>query len=96
MTHKPNKQEIKQIENLNKAYLIIQKGLKVIKENIPKDDEVWTRAWRIEKEIDRIIKRIGKVLEKQYIDKEFTDIIKISKNKKGKRYNKSKTKKNRK
>ena len=67
------------MKNLNTAYAHLEKGLQLIKKNIPKDNDVWTHAWRIEKEINKIIKKTAKVLERQYIDNEFNEIIQVTK-----------------
>ncbi len=94
MSYQPNKKELKQIQNINKSYAEIKKNLQLLKDNIPKDNEIWTRAWRIQKEVDRITKRVIKVLEKQYVDKEFINIIDTSKKNKGKRFKKNNKVKN--
>ena len=86
MTYKPSKRDLKIVENLNKSYDLLEKALKLIKENIPRKDrdiELW--MYRIIKNHNKIIKRSAKLLEMDYIDKEFDSIIKISKIKKGRR-----------
>ena len=74
--YKPSKKEIKQIENLNRGYQMIKDGLKIIKDNLPKKDgDVEMQAYKMSKNFDKIIKRIHNLLEKQYIDNQFIDII---------------------
>ena len=85
MLHKPDKNELKAINNLNKAYDLINKGLKLIKENAPKDNDVSLRVYRIGKELEKINSKIIKLLESKYVDTEFNKIITVSKKKKGKR-----------
>lgn len=76
MSYQPSKQERKQIDNLNKGYKLVRDGLKIIKENLPKKDgDVEMQAYKMSKNFDKIIKRIQKLLEKQYIDKQFIEII---------------------
>ena len=76
MTYQPSKQELKQIENLNRGYELIREGIKIIKDNLPKKDgDVEMQAYKMSKNFDKIIKRIRKLLEKQYIDKQFISII---------------------
>ncbi len=76
MVYQPSKKEIKQIEKLNKAYKLIQEGIKLIRENTPKkDSEVEMQVYKIGKNFDKIIKRIYKIMETQHIDAEFIDII---------------------
>lgn len=91
MVYKPSKKEIKQIENLNKAYQMIKDGIKLIRDNIPKKDgDIEMQAYKISKNFDKIIKRIQEILEKQYIDNQFLEIISNRKTKnKPDRYNKS-------
>ena len=107
MAYTPSKKELKQIENLNTGYQRIKEGLKLIKANLPKKDgDVEMQAYKMSKNFDKIVIRIQKLLEKQYIDNQFLDIInnrntkdkpdrfdkrgKKSKNKKGIRKNKPK------
>lgn len=76
MAYQPSKKEIKQRENLNKGYQLIKDGLKLIKVNLPKKDgDVEMQAYKMSKNFDKIIKRIRILLEKQYIDNQFFDII---------------------
>lgn len=76
MVYKPSKKELEQIANLNKGYKLIKEGLKIIKDNLPKrDSEVEMQSYKMSKNFDKIIVRIKRVLERQYIDKEFLDII---------------------
>lgn len=91
MQYKPSKKEIKQIENLNRGYQMIKDGLKIIKQSLlKKDGDVEMQAYKMSKNFDKIIKRIHILLEKQYIDKQFIDIINSkTPNKKGGRFNKS-------
>ena len=82
MVYKPSKNEIKQKENLNKGYQLIKDVLKIIKSNLPKKDgDVEMQAYKMSKNFDRIIKRIKILLEKQYIDNQFLDIINNKKTK---------------
>ena len=99
MSYKPSKNEIKQIENLNKAYQLIKDGIKLIRDNLPKkDSDVEMQAYKMSKSFDRIIKRIRILLERQYIDNQFLDIISNKKikdrpdgyNKRGKQNSKKK------
>ena len=76
MIYKPSKKGIKQIDNLNKGYQLIKEGLKMIKDNLhKKDSDVEMQAYKMSKNFDRIIRRVKKLLEKQYIDNEFIDIV---------------------
>lgn len=76
MTYKPSKKDSKQIDNLNRAYQIVKEGLKIIKDSIPKkDSEVEMQSYKMSRNFDKIIKKVKKILEKQYIDNEFIDII---------------------
>lgn len=76
MIYKPSKKELEQIDNLNKGYTLIREGLKIIKANLPKKDgDVEMQAYKMSKNFDKIIKHIHKLLEKQYIDKQFINII---------------------
>lgn len=76
MIYKPSKKEIKQIENLNTGYQLIKDGIKIIKDNLlKKDGDIEMQAYKMTKNFDRIVKRIKKLLEKQYIDNQFLDII---------------------
>ena len=76
MAYQPSKKELKQIENLNKGYRLVRDGLKIIKDNLlKKDGDVEMQAYKMSKNFDKIIKRIKKILEKQYIDKQFINII---------------------
>lgn len=93
MVHKPTKKELKQMENLNKAYTNIKNGLKLIEKNVIKDNDLSVHVYRMNKEFDKIIARVSYLLEKQYVDSEFTSIIKFSSKKSGKRFNKGVNKK---
>ena len=90
MTYQPSKKELKQIENLNNGYQLIKDGIKIIKANLPKKDgDVEMQAYKMSKNFDKIIKRIRKLLEKQYIDNQFIDIINFkSPKRKGGRFDK--------
>jgi len=103
MSYRPSKKETKQIENLNRGYQLIKDGLKLIKANLPKrDGDIEMQAYKMSRNFDKIIIRIKKLLEKQYIDNQFIDIINNRKikdrpdrfdkrgNKKNKRIGKSK------
>lgn len=91
MDYKPSKKESKQIENLNRGYQMIKDGLRIIKDNLPKKDgDVEMQAYKMSKNFDKIIKRIHTLLEKQYINKQFIDIINSrAPKKKGGRFDKS-------
>ena len=76
MVYKPSKQEVKQIENLNQGYQLIKDGIKIIRQNLPKkDSNVEMQAYKMSRNFDKIIKRIHTLLEKQYIDNQFLEII---------------------
>lgn len=91
MTYKPSKKELEQIANLNEGYNLIKCGLKLIKANLPKQDsEVEMQSYKMSKNFDKIIKRIKKILERHYIDKEFLEIINIKVRPKKNRINKPK------
>lgn len=76
MVYKPSKKELEQIVRLNEGYKLVKEGLKIIKNNIPKQDsEVEMQTYKISKNFDNIVSRIKRILERQYIDKEFLDII---------------------
>jgi CHASE3 domain sensor protein len=80
VVYKPSDEELEQMKNLNKAYDLIREGIKLIKENIPKKDaEVELEYFRMNKNFDKIIKRIKKLLEDEYINEEFKSIIMIEK-----------------
>lgn len=90
MVYIPSKKELKQIENLNKGYALIRDGLKLIKVNLLKrDSDIELQFYKMGKNFDKIIKRIHKLLEKQYIDKEFIDIVSKKSKGKGKRFDKN-------
>ena len=93
MLHQPSKEELKKLEALNKAYKKITDGLKAIKRVVPKDSEIALRIYRMEKEHSKIVKRMQKLLEEQFIDDEFLNIIKGSRNKIGRRVNEVKKRK---
>ena len=86
MLYKPNRKETKQLQNLNKAYGMIRKAFELIIKNTPRNDgEISVYAYRATKNVDKIIKRTGELLEAQYVDRQFNDMIKHFKdNKKGK------------
>jgi len=105
MSYKPSKKGTKQIDNLNKGYQFIKDGLKLIKVNLPKKDaDVEMQAYKMSKNFDRIIRRVKKLLEKQYIDNEFIDIVNTKTKKRkdgrfdksGRRFKRKKGKKNKK
>jgi len=74
--YKPSKKELKQLENINTGYNQIKEGLKLIKNNIPKKDgDIEMQTYKMSKNFDKIIKRIHTILEKQYVDKQFLDIV---------------------
>jgi hypothetical protein len=76
MVYEPSKKELKQIANLNKGYLLIKEGLQLIKANLPKKDrDVEMETFRMNKNFEKIIKRIYVILEKDYVDKSFIEII---------------------
>ena len=76
MSYEPSDKELEQIVNLNNGYKLIKDGLKLIKDNLPKQDsEVEMQSYKMSKNFDKIITRIKRILERQYIDKEFLDII---------------------
>jgi hypothetical protein len=76
MVYQPSKKELKQIENLNKGYQLIREGLQLIKANLPrKDRDVEMETFRMNKNFEKIIKRIYSILEKDYVDKSFIEII---------------------
>ena len=78
MIYKLNAEETKQIKNLNAGYNSIKRGLKIILENAPKNDgDIDTWAYRANKFIDKIVRKSAKLLEAQYIEKEFFEIVKI-------------------
>jgi hypothetical protein len=77
MLYKPNKKEIKQIKELNKGYALLKRGFDLIIKNCPdKDGDVSTHAYRASKDIENLLKRVAKLLESQYVDNEFYNIIK--------------------
>ena len=83
MLYKPNKKETKQLKNLNKAYTMISNAFKLIMENVPENDgDVSIYAYRASKNIDSIIKRTAQLLEAQYVDEQFNEIIQHFKEKK--------------
>lgn len=76
MVYKQSKQEVKQIQNLNQGYQLIKDGIKIIRQNLPKkDSNVEMQAYKMSRNFDKIIKRIHTLLEKQYIDNQFLEII---------------------
>ena len=86
MLYKPNRKETKQLKNLNKAYGMIKDAFELIIKNAPKNNgDIGVYVYRASKNIDSIIKITGKLLEAQYVDKQFLDIIKnFDKKRKGK------------
>ena len=95
MNYKPSKKEIKQLDNLNKGYQLIKDGLKLIKNSLPKKDgDVEMQAYKMSKNFDKIIKRIHTLLEIQYVNTQFIEIINTkSDKKKGGRFGKNGNKK---
>jgi len=94
MIYQPSKKELKQIENLNKGYALIKEGLDLIKSNLTKrDSDVDLYLYRMAKNFDKLIKRVQKILEKQYIDNEFIHIINSKAKGKGNRFGKEGKKK---
>lgn len=90
MIYQPSDKELKKIEALNKGYAKIKEGLKIIKKAVPKDDDIALHIYRIEKEHEKIVKRMQQVLETQYVNEEFTSIVKASRKRQGKRFNRKK------
>ena len=86
MLYKPDKKETKQLKELNKAYIMIRKAFEIIIKNTPKNDgTIGVYAYRATKNIDGIIRRTAQLLEVQYMDRQFVDIIKhFNDKKKGK------------
>jgi len=83
MLYKPNRKETKQIKNLNKAYAMMCNAFELIMKNAPQNDgELSVYAYRASKNIKSIIKRTSQLLAAQYVDSEFTNIIKHFKDKK--------------
>jgi len=76
MLYKLNKKETKQIKELNRGYALLKKGFDILIKNCPdKDNEVTTYAYRASKAIENLLKRTARLLESQYVDKEFYNII---------------------
>ena len=88
MIYQPSKKETQQIKKLNEGYALIRQGIKMIMTNAPKNDgDISVFAYRANKNIDKIIKRTAVLLEAQYVNDEFIDIVnhfKVSKKKKKK------------
>jgi hypothetical protein len=86
MLYRPNKKETKQLKNLNKAYDMIRKAFDLIIKNAPKNDgDISVYAFRATKNIDSIIRRTAELIQAEYVNREFKDIIKhFNDNKKGK------------
>ena len=85
MLYKPNKKETQQMKKLNKGFSLINDGLKLIMENAPKNDgDISVFAYRVKKNIDKIVKRTAELLKAQYMTEEFYDIVKNMKIKKDK------------
>lgn len=82
MIDKPSKEDLKTISNLNKAYEWINKGIALIKKHAPKDNDIFIRLYRMEKEQQIINKKILKLLESKQIDTEFNKIIEANNKKK--------------
>lgn len=74
--YNPSKKELKQIKDLNKGYALIKEGIAIIRDSIvKKDSEIEMLSYKISKSFDKLTKRTCKILEKQYVDKEFLDIV---------------------
>ena len=77
MLYRPNRKETKQLRNLNKAYKMIKKAFDILIKNAPKKDaEIGMYIYRAGKNMNSIIKRTAELLEAQYIDKQFEEIVK--------------------
>jgi hypothetical protein len=77
MIYRPNKKDTKQIENLNEGYALVKKGMELILRNAPRNDgDVSVYTYRAKKNIDKIIQRVAKLLEAQYVTDEFINIVK--------------------
>lgn len=78
MLYKPTKKELKQIKALNKGYEMAVKGLNMMSRAIDtkSDANVGIFYYRAVKNLDNIVKSTYQLLERQYIDKEFNNIIK--------------------
>lgn len=85
MLYKPSRKEMKQIKELNRGYSLIKKGFDIIIKNSPKrDSDIGVYIYRAAKNIELIIKRTAKILEAQFVDTQFKDIIKNFNKKNGK------------
>ena len=77
MLYKPNKKETKQIKELNKGYNLLKKGFEIIiKNSSDKDSDISTYAYRASKNIESLLRRTAYLLEAQYVDNQFFDIVK--------------------
>jgi len=76
MLYTPDKKELKQIRNLNKAYKMFGKAFAIILENTPVDNKIETELYMADKHLSEMHKRVMELLEKGFIDKEFLKIIK--------------------
>ena len=66
MPYKPTKKEIEQILSLNKGYKLMQEGMGIIKEAIPKQDsEIEMQFYKMARNFEKVIERTKKLLEKQ-------------------------------
>lgn len=86
MVYKPNKKEIKQIKKLNEGYVLLRKGLGLVLNNVPRNDgEISVYTYKIGKNMAALIRRVTVLLEVQYMDRQFTEIVDNMKIKKKKR-----------
>jgi len=77
MLYRPNKKETKQIKELNKAYNLLRRAFDTILKNMPQEDqEIDTYIYKVGQNIDNLLRRVAYLLEAQYVDKEFFNIIK--------------------
>lgn len=77
MIYKPNKKEIKYIRELNKGYNLLKKGFDIIiKNSSDKDSEISLYAYRAGKNIESLLRRMAYLLELEYVDNQFFDIVK--------------------
>ena len=75
MIYEPNRKEIKQIQNLNEAYKLMKKAIKLIDKNVPHNDNIDLYKWRIMKNISYLFGSVNKVLQKNILNKQFFDIV---------------------
>jgi len=78
MLYKPTKKELKQLKALNKGHGMVIKGLNMMTkamstENNDNNTDIF--YYRIVKDLDNIIKATYELLEKNYIDAEFKNIV---------------------